>query len=75
MGVIFSRHAKRQMKWRKISRAEVLQVLDQPEHEEPSYNDKVNLYRTINNRHLKVTIKRQNDGIIVVTAIIRRKGI
>ena len=69
MGVHFSRHAHRQMKWRRISEADVLKVLDTPEHVEESIHDRRNAYKKLGDRLLKVTYVAQEDDVVVVTVI------
>ena len=40
----FDRHAKRRMKWRKISEEEVLSVINEPDSSEVSIKGRINLY-------------------------------
>ena len=69
MAVYFSRHARRQMKWRRVTEAEVLRVLDSPTRVEDSSADRKNAYKLIDARLLKVTYKYERSDIIVITVI------
>ena len=73
MPVYFSRHARRQMKWRNISETETIAVLEQPDREEQSTGNRINAYRLLNDRFLKVTYKREGSDVVVVTVIERER--
>ena len=72
MPIYFSRHARRQMKWRKVSATEAIAVLELPDREEKSTGNKINAYKLVDNRTLKVTYKRDGSDIVVVTVIVRK---
>lgn len=67
--IFFSRHAKRQMKWRKISEEEIYDAIFTPEKVEDSIKGRKNAYKHIKQKWLKITYKEDNDQIAVVTAI------
>ena len=67
----FSRHAKRQIKWRKISEKEVQETVKNPDRLEDSIKDRKNAFKLIVGRMLKITYKVENGGIIIITAIVR----
>ena len=67
--IYFSRHAKRQMKWRKISEEEVKNTISSPEKTEDSIKGRKNAYKHINEKWIKVTFKDDYDKIIIVTVI------
>ena len=67
--IYFSRHAKRQMKWRKISEEEVKNTVLYPETIEGSLKNRKNGFKHIGNKWLKVTFVREDNKIIIVTAI------
>ena len=73
MKIYFSRHAKKQMKWRKISESEVEETLSNSEINENSIKGRRNAFKYINQRYLKVTYKKDNDKIIIITAIEKSK--
>ena len=45
MDIIFSRHAKRQMKWRKITEIEVESVIDDPDSLVDTVKDRKNAFK------------------------------
>jgi hypothetical protein len=75
MDIYFSRHARRQLKWRKISHEEVREIILHPESETAISTDKVNLFGSIAGRSLKVVIKKEKERIVVITGMVKkRKG-
>ncbi len=71
MDIRFSRHARKQMKWRKISEEEVMAAIDNPDKLEDTIKNRKNAFKTINDRQLKITYKPEERDIIVVTAILK----
>lgn len=67
----FSRHAKRQIKWRKISEKEVQDTVKNPDLLEASIKDRKNAFKLIEGRMLKTTYKDENGGIIIITAMVK----
>lgn len=67
--IYFSRHAKKQMKWRKISEGEVNNTILYPEAIEDSVKKRKNAFKHIGNKWLKVTFVQESNKITVVTAI------
>jgi len=57
------------MKWRNISNRDVEEVLRIPEKTESTIRGRVNVYKTIGNRYLKVTFKDFGDHILVISAV------
>ena len=51
--IYFSRHAKRRMKWRKISEEEVQNTISNPEKIETSIKGRKNAYKHINKNRRK----------------------
>lgn len=69
MKIYFSRHAKRQMKWRKISEEEVQNTIFNPEKTLDSIKGRKNAFKHFNKKWIKVTFKEKDDRITIVTAI------
>ena len=69
LAIVFSRHARRQMKWRRVSEAEVLSVLAAPDHVERSIDDRRNAYKSVDNRLLKATYVEEEGDSVVITVI------
>jgi hypothetical protein len=57
------------MKWRRVSEAEVLSVLDVPDRTEQSVDERNNAYKQVGNRWLKVTHKDDAGNVVVITVI------
>jgi len=69
LAIYFSRHARRQMKWRGVSEAEVLSVLDAPDRMEQSIDERSNAYKLVGDRLLKVTYVDEERDVVVITVI------
>jgi len=65
----FDRHAKRRMKWRKISEEEVFSVLNEPDKNESSIKGRINVYKRIGQRYLKVTYKEFVEEILIISVV------
>ncbi len=65
----FDRHAKRRMKWRKISEKEVLSVINEPDSSEASIKGRINLYKRMGQRYLKVTYKEFIEEILIISVV------
>ena len=57
------------MKWRRVSEAEVLSVLDDPNRTEESVDERHNAYKQVRDRWLKVTHKENVGNVVVITVI------
>lgn len=73
MAIHFSRHARRQMKWRRVSDAEVLSVLDAPDRVEQSIDERSNAYKLVGDRLLKVTYVDEEGDVVVITVIEKER--
>lgn len=67
--VNYSRHARKQMKWRDITEDEVQKTVVKPEKVEDSVKGRKNAFKLIGNKLIKVTFKEENGTIIIITAI------
>ena len=74
MAVHFSRHAQRQMKWRRVSEEEVLSVLNNPDRLEETIGERKNAYKLLGNRSLKVTYKDEKSETVVITVIEKERN-
>ena len=61
------------MKWRRVSEAEVLSVLDIPDRTEQSLEERTNAYKRVGDRWLKVTYKDQAGNVVVITVIEKER--
>lgn len=73
MAVHFSRHARRQMKWRRASEEEVLRVLNNPARLEETIGERKTAYKLLGNRSLKVTYKDEKSETVVITVIEKER--
>jgi len=71
MNIRISRHAQRQMKWRKIAEAEVESTIADPDRQQDSIKGRKNAFKTLGGRLVKVTYCREGDDIVIVTAVIK----
>ncbi len=73
MDIYFSRHARRQMKWREIEEDEVKETISNPEKIEDSIKSRKNAFKHIGEKLLKVTFKQEKDKITIITVVDRNK--
>lgn len=69
--IVFSRHARRQMKWRKISENDVKTSINDPDSLMDTVKGRKNAFKIINGRALKVTYKPEEVTLTVITAIVK----
>ena len=70
--VYFVRHAKNRMRWRNISKEEVIRVLDSPEKVVDDIKNRKNAFRMVAQRYLKVTFVEE-EGTIVVLSVVEKE--
>lgn len=70
----FTRHAKNRMRWHKISEKDVELALAKPEWVEKGQEGKLNAWRKIGLKFLRVTYKEERDTRIIITAVLKKKG-
>lgn len=71
MEIRFSRHARRQMKWRKIAQGETETAVNNPDRLEDTQKGRKNAFKTTQGRLLKITYKTEGDDVIVITAMAK----
>ncbi|MGQ3685413.1 MAG: DUF4258 domain-containing protein [Candidatus Loosdrechtia sp.] len=69
----YSRHARRRMKEREITKEEAEITINEPEFTEPGIKSRTNAFKCIGSRFLRVTFKDEPDHILVITAAMRKK--
>ena len=67
--VKFDRHARRRMQWRIVSEDEVMQVLNSPARIESSVRGRVNAFKTVGTKTLKVTYKEFSEEVLVISVV------
>jgi hypothetical protein len=71
MKIRFSRHAKKQMKWRRIDIGEVQEAITSPENVEDTVKERKNAFKKVGGRSLKITYRIEKDEAVVITAIFK----
>lgn len=71
MEITFSRHAKRQMKWRKITENEVKSAINDPDMLVKTIKGRKNAFKIIGGRYLKITYKLEDGILTVITAMVK----
>lgn len=66
--VVYSRHAKNRMRWRKISQADIALVLENPDNIKRSNTHKYTCFKNINNRQIKVVFVDNKEDTLIITA-------
>jgi hypothetical protein len=67
-----SRHARKQMKWRRIAVKDVEETISSPDRVEESIKGRKNAFKLIGSKLLKITYKTEkNYDIIVITAMVK----
>jgi hypothetical protein len=61
------------MRWRRVSEAEVLSVLDAPVRKEQSIDKRSNAYKLVGDRLLKVTYVDEEADVVVITVIEKER--
>ncbi|MBI4646206.1 MAG: DUF4258 domain-containing protein [Bacteroidia bacterium] len=67
--IVYTNHARRRMRWRKISETEVEQTLENPDKSELTGEDRKNFFKTIGNKYIKVTYRETKDEIIIISIV------
>lgn len=61
------------MKERGIFTDEVEEVIREPETIKPSVKGRINALKVLNGRFVRVTFQDQNDYVLVITVVMRKK--
>jgi hypothetical protein len=70
----FDRHARRRMKWRRITEEEVYSAVENPDKVEQSIRGRTNVYKLIGQRYIKVTYKQVSDQTLIISAVDKGTG-
>jgi hypothetical protein len=65
----YDRHARRRMKWRKISKEEVELTLKKPDKTELIEKRRKNAFKSIGKRLIKITFREFPEEILVISAV------
>ena len=61
------------MKDREVSEDEAEFVIKNPDSCEPGVKGRINAFKFVNGRYLRVTFKEESDLILVITVTVRKK--
>ena len=61
------------MKWRRVSEAEIVAVLDNPDRVDQGLDNRRNAYKVLDDRFLNVTYVHEEQDIIVITVIEKER--
>jgi len=71
--IVYVRHARRTTRFWRISHEQVLAVLEAPDRVLPTVKGRFNAIKAVEGMFLRVTYKEEEDRILVVTVIPRRR--
>ena len=69
MKVKYTRHARRRMKWRKISKEEIEKTLEAPDRTESCGEKRVNVFKSLGKRLLKVSYVIEANEIVIISVV------
>jgi hypothetical protein len=61
------------MRWHQISEDLARQVLEEPDGEEASASGRVNRWRRVGDRFLRITIRDEPERLVVISAVFKRR--
>lgn len=67
MIIVYTRHAKRRMRLREISKADI-EIAITASDREKQVDGKVHFFKTIKHRVLKVVVAKEHDRFVVITS-------
>ena len=71
--VQYDRYAKRRMKDRKVNEEEVELSIKNPDFLKQGIKGRINAFKFINERYLRVTFKEASDHFFIITVTVRKK--
>jgi hypothetical protein len=70
----YTRHARHRMRWRRISESEIESAMLDPDFVEPFLGTRLNAWKKISEKYLRVTYFEAEEETVVLTAVKREKG-
>jgi len=67
--VKYTRHAKRRMKWRKISEKEIKKTLEMPDRTESCGEKRINAFKSLGRKLIKVSYVIEDDRIVIISVV------
>jgi hypothetical protein len=59
------------MRWRKILPEEVISIVQDPDSIESTIGGRLNAFKTVSGRLIKVTYREFEDHLLIITAVIK----
>lgn len=69
-----TRHSKNRMRLHKITEFEAKAAIEHPDFVEPSEEGRLNAWKKVSEKFLRVTYKKEAKRFLVVTAVKKKKG-
>jgi hypothetical protein len=69
-----ARHAKNRMRMHGITETEIDLAVENPDFTEPSAEGRINVWKKLGDKFLRVTYKNEPARILVITAVKKKKG-
>jgi len=70
----YTQHVKNRMRWRRIPESEIESALLAKDFVEPFSGTRLNAWKKLSERYLRVTYVEAEEETIVLTAVKRKKG-
>ena len=70
----YSRHAKNRMRWHRITESEIEMSIYNSDFRESFLGDKINAWKKLSEKYLRVTYKEEAERIFIITAVKKKKG-
>jgi len=70
----YTRHAKNRMRLHRITEAEIESAIGNPDFIEPSSDGKLNAWKRVLEKYLRVTFKEESGKFLVISAVKKKKG-
>jgi hypothetical protein len=70
----YTRHAKNRMRLHRLTEAEIESAIDNSDFIEPSSEGKLNAWKKVSEKYLRVTFKEEAGKVLIITAVKKKKG-
>lgn len=70
----YTRHAKNRMRLHRATEAEIESAINNSDFIEPSTEGKLNAWKKVSEKYLRVTFKEEGENFLIITAVKKKKG-
>jgi len=67
--IVYTRHAKGRMRWRRVSAGEVTETIRTPDRVDGAAFDRAHAWKTLAGRKLRVIVAVEQDRIVVISVM------